>query len=430
LASYPQVASALAGPAGSSEGYRPFARPFGRTLTPALHQWAHAALTRSAERIRKMLAARGIRLYRSDIRARLVGNQGMLDPAGLQELLSLCAETSAEALSKARGNRIDLSAIDLPELIACADASAMPDGDTAAVSWYPEWDCHSGDYVNDYTRVRDRMFPGGQSDFYDQTLTRHRGLVKRIRTAFELIRPQGLKLYRRWIEGDEFDYRALLDFAIDRKARRTPSERLYTKRVKEERDVAALLLVDLSRSTANAVAGSRASVLDVEKEALVLFSEALETVGDRYAIAGFSGTGRLGVDYFHIKDFDEPMDSLRRDRISAVAPQRNTRMGAAIRHAATQFSQSSARVKLLIVLGDGFPNDSNYKKNYAVEDTRKAIAELRAQNVHVHAITVNIDMAGSVKLDEIYGDIHHTVIVNVSELPDKLIRIYGKLTRR
>jgi nitric oxide reductase activation protein len=105
-------------------------------------------------------------------------------------------------------------------------------------------------------------------------------------------------------------------------------------------------------------------------------------------------------------------------------------MGAAIRHAATQFAQSEARVRLLIILGDGFPNDLNYKKEYAVEDTRKAIAELRGRHIHVHAITVNLQTNGISKLDEIYGDIHHTVIVNVSELPDKLLRIYGKLTQR
>jgi nitric oxide reductase activation protein len=414
-----------------SESYPPIVLPFGRTLTPALHLRAHTPFDHAARDICEKLAARGLRVYRSDVCKHLEDNQGILDGDGLRRLIRLCDLNPPGDPAGARWDRADISALNLPELLPGIDGIApCEDVSGSTVSWYPEWDGRLGDYLDTHVRVVDRRLPAGQSEFYDRTLARRRGLVKRIRYAFELIRPEGLKLYRRWIEGDEFDYRAMLDFAIDRKAGRSPSERLYTKRIKEERDVAGLLLVDLSRSTANPVAGSETSVLDVEKEALVLFSEALDVVGDRYAIAGFSGTGRLGVDYFHIKDFDEPMDVTTRKRISAVVPQRNTRMGAAIRHAATQFSQAPARVNLLIVLGDGFPNDSDYKREYAVEDTRKAIAELRAQSIHVHAITVNIDRASSSKLDEIYGDIHHTVIVNVTELPDKLVRIYGKLTRR
>ncbi|GAJ09592.1 unnamed protein product, partial [marine sediment metagenome] len=40
-----------------------------------------------------------------------------------------------------------------------------------------------------------------------------------------------------------------------------------------------LLLVDLSRSTSNTVYNTRTTILDVEKEAIVLFCEALEVVG-------------------------------------------------------------------------------------------------------------------------------------------------------
>jgi nitric oxide reductase activation protein len=192
--------------------------------------------------------------------------------------------------------------------------------------------------------------------------------------------------------------------------------------------VAVLLLVDLSRSTANTAAGSQATVLDVEKEAIVLFCEALEVVGDAFAIAGFSGTGRLGVDYFRIKDFADKMDDDVKQRINAMAPQRSTRMGAAIRHAAAELAKVSAKIRLLIILGDGFPNDVDYKQDYAVGDTAKAIFEARSQNIYVHAITVN--MASDPKLDDLYGNIHHNVISDVRELPDKLLRIYGSLTRR
>jgi nitric oxide reductase activation protein len=232
---------------------------------------------------------------------------------------------------------------------------------------------------------------------------------------------------RQWVEGDDFDYRALLDFAVDRKAGRQPSERLYIKRVKQRRDVAVMLLVDLSRSTSNMVSGSSRSVLDVAKEAIVLFTQALEVVGDHYAVAGFSGTGRLGVDFFRIKDFEEPLDAGVKGTISRLTPQRSTRMGAAVRRATLDLMAQENRVRLLLLIGDGFPNDTAYKDHYAVQDTRQAIAEARSSGVITQAITVNLPT--SPRLDELYGPVRHTVISNVQELPDKLLRLYGVLTR-
>jgi nitric oxide reductase activation protein len=248
-----------------------------------------------------------------------------------------------------------------------------------------------------------------------------------MRSGFELLKPEALSILRQWVEGDEFDYRALLDFALDKKAGLMPSDRIYIKRVKNQRDVAVLLLVDLSHSTSNLTLESQASVLDVEKEAIVIFSEALEVVGDTFAIAGFSGTGRLGVDYCWLKNFDEITNDTVRYRIDALAPQRNTRMGAAIRHAATQLEKQPAKVRLLIILGDGFPNDVDYKKRYAIADTQQALLEAQSKNVYVHAITVNI--AADPQLDELYGTIRHSVITDVRELPDRLPWIYGALTK-
>ncbi|MDM8552719.1 hypothetical protein QUF72_21740 [Desulfobacterales bacterium HSG2] len=296
-----------------------------------------------------------------------------------------------------------------------------------SVSWHKEWDCNLGDYLYEHVRVLDKFVTSFEDDFYLMTLDRYQGIVKQIRHAFELLKPEGLTLLRQWKEGDEFDYRALLDFAMDKKAGIMPSDRLYIKRIKQQRDVAVLLLADLSRSTSNIVPGTSSSVLDIEKEAIVLFCEALEVVGDAFAIAGFSGTGRLGVDYFRIKDFDEVMDDSVRGRISAMSAQRSTRMGAAIRHAACQLEKVSAKIRLLIIIGDGFPNDTDYKREYAVEDTRKAIFEGRSKNIHTRAITVNL--AGDSKLDDLYGALHHNVISDVRELPDKLLRIYSALTR-
>jgi nitric oxide reductase NorD protein len=133
-----------------------------------------------------------------------------------------------------------------------------------------------GDYIHDHVRILDRKMIEKKGDFYQQTMIKHQGLVSRIKYAFELLKPESLKILKPWVEGDDFDYRAMLDFAIDKKAGWLPSDRIYIKRLKQQRDVAVLLLVDLSKSTSNLVFESTNTVLDVEKEAIVLFCEALK----------------------------------------------------------------------------------------------------------------------------------------------------------
>ncbi len=407
-----------------------FKVPFNRRLRPDLAIAASVVADRRAGLIQKALENRGYRAYRADIRKQLEMNKGVLDTEELLKIIEPVAEKSKPGHTNHQPLEENFTELIVGELPGVSGSVTGEDGGLSCpTTWYREWDFNLSDYLNNHTCVRDRRVSGQENQFYRRTLDRHRGLVNRIRYSFELLKPEGLKLCRRWIEGDEFDYRALLDYVLDKRAGRTPSERLYLKRLKEIRDVAVLLLVDLSRSTANTATGSTERVLDVEKEAIVLLSEALEVVGDTYAVAGFSGTGRLGVDYYHIKDFTEPMNASVRQRINAMTPQRNTRMGAAIRHAASQFDSVPSRVRLLIVLGDGYPNDLDYKKDYAIEDTRRAISELRSRHIHVHAITVNINPEDNGRLDTLYGEIHHNVIANVLELPEKLWRIYGAITR-
>ena len=402
--------------------------PFGRGLRPDM------AMDRPSERkaafLKRKLAEKGIKVYKSNIR-KLLAHQG--GKIGKDDMLNLIRASQNTDLSKtsvhAAAASLDLSDLDLSEIPGLLDTTAIYD--TLPATWYREWDCHQSDYLHNHVRVVDRNVEGASAGFYDRTLARYRELISQIRYAFELMKPRGLKLLRNWTEGDELDYRAILDYVLDKKAGLIPSDRLFIKRIKQERNVAVLLLVDLSRSTGNALTNSPCdtgtTVLDVEKEAMVLFCEALGIVGDTFAIAGFSGTGRLSVDYTHIKGFDEPLNDAVRRRISGLAPQRGTRMGAAIRHAASQFDTIPANVRLMVILGDGFPNDVDYKQGYAISDTRKAIGEALSRRIHTHAITVN--MPSDARLDDLYGSVHHNVISDVRELPAKLLRIYGALTQ-
>jgi len=417
---YDDFAAALAASAGQ---YRRLIAPFGRRLRWELVRAAFHRLARPATGIKIHLAGHGLKIYRADLQNKLVEQNGRLSTDDIKALV-----LSADAQPGPAAGQVDLAAIDFTALFAEAGIHSHGAVDFEGMAfYYPEWDEQVRDYLRNHVRVQESVVPAGDDDFYHSTLTQYRGLVARIRRAFEFLKPEGLAMLRQWPEGDDFDYRALIDFAVDLRAGRVPSDRLYVKRLKQERDVAALLLMDLSRSTANPVIGGHQTVLMVAKQALVLFCQALQVVGDTYAIAGFSGTGRHSVDYFRIKDFEEPLAPTVQRRISALRPQRSTRMGAAIRHAAAQLAGVSSRVRLLIVVSDGFPNDLGYKGGYAIADTRRAILEARARNVHVKAITVNI--GSDPRLDDLYGRFHHHVIADVRELPDKLLRLYGRLTR-
>ncbi|BBO76442.1 hypothetical protein DSCW_38590 [Desulfosarcina widdelii] len=417
MAFYPTVTGILE--TTDCGSYSPLALPFGLRLASSDFIPPDNPHRRMAMEIQTCLAGHDIRIYRSDLQ-RLVEKQN--GQVSLESIRSLIADQPGAAAPA------ELSWLDL-ESMACShglDGAAKPEANAEAFR-YREWDWCLTDYLPDRTRVLERRIESHDNEFYLQTLKTFDGLVKRIRYAFELLRPEELAILRQWREGDAFDYRALLDYALDRKAGLMPSDRLFIKRMKRIRDVAVILLVDLSRSTANAVNGSELRVLDVEKQAIVLFCEALNVIGDHFAIAGFSGTGPLGVDYYRIKDLEESFDDSVRGRIGAMAPQRSTRMGAAIRHATALLAPVQARVRLIVVLGDGFPNDLEYKGPYAVEDTRRAVMEARAEAIHVKGITVNV--SDNKQLDRLYGPTHHTVIGDVRDLPDRLVRVYSALTR-
>ncbi len=395
--------------------YRPLAPPLGRRLAPGLVGAVDGVWERRAAVLQRRLRRKGMAVYRADVRRALAQANGVLSPEEL------------EALIRRREPDAQPQRAMLLRILDDAGVAARVPEVQGQISWYPEWDMRSGDYLLHHARVAEREAGGADAAFYEAVLARYAGLLSRLRRSFELLRPEGLQLLRRWREGDDFDYRALLDYAVDRRMGVMPSRRIYIKRLKQLRDVAVLLLVDLSRSTANQLPDGHASVLDVEKEALVLFCEALQKSGDRFSVVAFCSMTRFAVEFMRVKDFDEPVDAGVMGRIGALEARGRTRMGAAVRHAAVRLGEVPARVRLLVVLSDGFPNDSDYKGDYAIADAGKAVSEARLAGVHVHGITVNLSDAA--RLDEIYGRGRHSLISDVRELPRKLPGIYRHLTR-
>ncbi|MBA2704113.1 MAG: VWA domain-containing protein [Blastocatellia bacterium] len=300
---------------------------------------------------------------------------------------------------------------------------------------YDEWDRELTDHRLGWCRVIEKKVKHGDREFVEQTRERHRGVISSIRHQFQLMKPEELLRVTNELDGEEFDLNAVIDYVIDRKADGQQSERLYTKRLRRQRDVAVSFLLDQSSSTARTIGrhplqpytrpGRR--IIEIEKEGLVLMSEALEAVGDAYSINGFTSEGRRNVKFYVVKDFAEKYSDEVKQRIGGINFQNNTRLGAAIRHATAKLAKQTARTRLLIVLSDGRPYDHDYgDARYAREDTREALRQAKNQGITPFCIT--IDRESEAELKDLYGDIGYTIIDDVLTLPERMPGIYRRLT--
>jgi nitric oxide reductase NorD protein len=267
--------------------------------------------------------------------------------------------------------------------------------------------------------------PEGEKAWVDRALDDHRRAIARLRRRFEALRPRRERLSRQ-LDGEELDLGAYVEDFADRHAGRTASDRLYLAQRPRRRDVSVALLIDASGSTDAWVSGNR-QVLGVEKEAALVFCEALEALGDRSAIYAFSGRGAANVRVLRVKGFAQRYGQAVRSRIAGIDGDQFTRIGGPIRHLTALLARAPSRVKLLFLLSDGKPNDEDeYEGDYGIEDTRQAVAEARLQGVHLFCLTV--DREGSVYLPRMFGARGYTILADVTQLPERLPEIYRRIT--
>lgn len=284
---------------------------------------------------------------------------------------------------------------------------------------YPEWDHRRGSYRQDWCFLRETEVDDGPEDFVSATLSKYSAVLPQLRKSFEALRGEDRWL-RRQLSGDEIDLDAVVDAIADSHSGREPSERLYTRLSRFDRNIAVMLMIDMSGST-------KGWVNDAEREALVLLCQALEILGDRYAIYGFSGMTRKRCDLYKIKEFGEPYSTEIDRRISGISAKDYTRMGVTIRHLNKLLEATPARTKLLITLSDGKPEDfDGYGGEYGIEDTRQALIESRRLGIHPFCIT--IDTEASSYLPHMYGAYNYAVVDNVRDLPLRVADVYRRLT--
>ena len=327
---------------------------------------------------------------------------------------------------------------------------------------YDEWDFRAGDYKPKWCIVREKDVDEGDIQFYNDTLRNYAALSTDIRRQFEMVVPESFRKVRRVIDGEDIDLDAAIEATIEWRGGITPSEKIWWRRNKLERDVAVVFLLDMSASTAEAIEEGRPTVddqdapddpveymmwlrtrreglvrrhykriIDLEKESAALLMQALETIGDTYGIYGFSGYGRENVEFYVIKDISESFQDKTKRRIDKITPMHATRMGPAIRHATSKLEAVDNKTKIIFLISDGRPQDRGYsregvEKEYAVHDTHMALLEAKRKAIVPFCLTV--DKAGHDYLKAMCGDMSYEVLDNIWALPQRLPMLYRILT--
>ena len=356
-----------------------------------------------------------------------------------------------------------------PRARQAVDPVSLPrdDDHDARIFFYDEWDHVAGRKLPAWCRVVERRLEGDDRSFAGDVRRRHGVLIGRLRRQLAFIRPEGWVRVHHADEGDELDLDAVIEAVVDRRTGHTVDDRLHVRRDRAARDVATAFLVDLSASTSSpipdeealaaAAAAAQAEeemiqyrggwldpyeappvevgrrVLDVAKESVAVMCDALELLGDRHAVYGFSGETRHHVDVHVAKEFDDRMSPATWGALAAMRSLKYTRMGPAVRHATAKLAAQPARTKLLMVISDGYPQDVDYgpvrgDREYGLQDTARALREAIDAGVVPYLLT--IDPAGHDYLRRMLPDHSYVVIEDVDSLPRELATLYGSVASR
>ncbi|TWA70010.1 nitric oxide reductase NorD protein [Azospirillum brasilense] len=351
---------------------------------------------------------------------------------GLAEMVNLNRKVEDDDEESARKAAEDLDEISVGQHERKASTKLKLDLDLAseetdvaplrAEITYPEWDWKRRLYHPDHCRViaEPAALEGEEWRPDDDALRR----IRLVRRQFEAMRPRR-QVMTGQPDGDELDLSALVRSVADRRAGGIGSDRVYTAVRNVARDLSVCVLVDVSLSTDSCIEDRR--VLDVEKEALLALTHGLTACGDEHAILTFTSHRRHRVDIRTVKDFEERLDAHIVRRIQALKPGSYTRMGAALRHATALLKDRPHTHRLLLVLTDGKPNDTDhYEGRYAIEDTRVAVQEARRAGLRLFGVTV--DEKGRDYLPYIFGPGAYAIFPHAARLPAALPAIYRQLT--
>ena len=293
---------------------------------------------------------------------------------------------------------------------------------------YPEWDYKVQLHRPSWATVFERRQGRGEVELIDKVLSEHKGVSHRIKQIIDRLRPQGISRQRRLEDGDELDINAAVDAIIMTRIGMQPDTRITMRNVLNRRDLAVVILLDLSESTNETVRGSERTVLELTRDASALVASAINGIGDPFAIHGFASDGRHDVQYYRFKDFEQRLDDDVKSRMAGMKGGLSTRMGAAMRHAGHHLMQRSEKHKLLLIVTDGEPADIDERDpQYLRMDAKKATQELAQAGIMSYCLT--LDPEADRYVERIFGANNYTIVDQVERLPEKLPALFASLTR-
>ena len=291
---------------------------------------------------------------------------------------------------------------------------------------YPEWDYMTQTYRPDWTSVYENLHAAGNPALIDTLLAKHTALAKKLKRIVDLLKPQHYQRVRYQEQGSELDLDIAIRALIDFKSGANPETHINMSHQHDGRNIAVMLLLDLSASISETPPGCNQSILELSQESVSLLAWAIEALGDPFAIAGFASNTRHEVRYQHIKGFREAWNDEVKGRLAALQAGYSTRMGAALRHAAHYLQHQSADKKLLLLLTDGEPSDIDvHDPQWLLQDTRQAVKELDQQGIYTYAIS--LDPRADEYVRDIFGK-RYSVIDKIQRLPERLPQIFMSLT--
>lgn len=292
---------------------------------------------------------------------------------------------------------------------------------------YQEWDYQIQLHRPDWATVYERRQPKGDPEDINEILQEYKPIAHRIKQIIDLLTPEGVQRVRNMEDGDEIDINAAVDAMISIRMGEQPNPRITMRNVLKNRDLSVVVLMDLSESTNESMAGSDKTVLQLTREAATLVATAINGIGDPFALHGFSSDGRHDVQYYRFKDFAQHYDDEAKSRLAGMKGGLSTRMGAALRHAGYHLMKQPERRKLILLVTDGEPADIDERDpQHLRHDTKKAVEELYSTGVLTYCLTLDPNADAYVK--RIFGENNYTIVDNVDRLPEKLPTLFASLT--
>ncbi|MEJ2327447.1 MAG: nitric oxide reductase activation protein NorD, partial [Chromatiaceae bacterium] len=382
--------------------------------------------------------------YRDDNRYVWAFSENLFDAQGMEYLPASQKQVRKYVSAIEMANEVDceLAGDDAQEIWVCAEEffPYEDEGISYNQMWgkepvsepyhYQEWDYHVQLYRPDWSTVLERRQERGDPELMDEILTKYKPIASRIRHLIDALQPQGLVRRRGYEEGEELDLNAAVRAMIDIRRGVMPDPRINIRITRHVRELAIVVLMDLSQSTNEHIDKDdpeSPTVLQLTRESTGLLAWAIDSIGDAFAVHGFASDGRHDVQYYRFKDFNQPYEDEAKSRLAGMRGGLSTRMGSALRHAGWHLTQQSAQKRLVLLITDGEPADIDERDpQYLRHDTKKAVEDLAMRGIYTYCLT--LDPLADRYVARIFGENSYSIVDHVERLPERLPAVFAALT--